>query len=513
MMAAQCESPSPLLSELLHGLARVTSAQDVSVHSLALDSRQVRRGSVFFAVAGSHVHGIDFVADAVAAGAAAIVWEPTDAVTEDAEPLRAAAVPVVAVERLGRQLGIIAARYYGQPSRNMFVVGITGTDGKTSCSHFIAQALHTESEPCGLIGTLGYGLYGKLRAGLHTTPDALTLQEELASLRAHDARAVVMEVSSHALDQGRAAGMAIDVAVLTNLSRDHLDYHGDERAYGEAKRRLFTQPNLGAAVLNLDDDFGQRLYAELPAHLPIVAYSLNRAALTIAERPNTRWVTAQDIETSATGITLRVQGSWGEGVLKTRLLGRFNASNLLASLAVLLLRGMAFDAALQRLANVETVAGRMESFGGGADQPLVVVDYAHTPRALEQVLSALREHCRGHLWCVFGAGGERDIGKRPLMGAIAERLAGHVILTDDNPRHEDATQIVMDILAGMEDADAVYVQRNRGQAIAQALTSSSAGDIVLIAGKGHEDYQQVGDQRLHFSDREQVRALLGDDAQ
>ncbi len=512
MMAARHEASLVLLSDLLQGLASVAAAQDVSVQGLALDSRQVRDGYVFFAVAGSHLHGIDFVADALAAGAAAIVWEPTDAVTEETAVLRSAAVPVVAVERLGQRLGLIAARYFGQPSQQLFAVGITGTDGKTSCSHFIAQALHADNEACGLIGTLGYGVYGKLRSGLHTTPDALTLQQELAELVARDARAVVMEVSSHALDQGRAAGVAIDVAVLTNLSRDHLDYHGSEAAYAEAKKRLFTLPDLGAAVLNLDDAFGRALFRDLPGTLPIVAYTQNRAAVSVDERANTRWVCAEDIQTSATGISLRVRSDWGDGQLSSSLLGRFNASNLLAALAVLLMRGIGFDEALRRLALIETVPGRMEAFGGGDRQPLVVVDYAHTPRALEQVLSALREHCRGHLWCVFGAGGERDIGKRPLMGAIAERLADHTILTDDNPRHEDATQIVMDILAGMENADAVYVQRNRGQAIAQALSSSSAGDIVLIAGKGHEDYQQVGDRRLHFSDREQVCALLGGDA-
>ncbi|MBI5462614.1 MAG: UDP-N-acetylmuramoyl-L-alanyl-D-glutamate--2,6-diaminopimelate ligase [Gammaproteobacteria bacterium] len=509
MMAAQRLSQAPLLSELLQGLARVSPAQDVAVQGLALSSRQVQPGYVFFAVAGSHVHGIDFVADAVAAGAVAIVWEPTDAVTEDAAGLRAAAVPVVAVERLGRHVGVIAARFYGQPSRDMFVIGVTGTDGKTSCTHFIAQALHTPQSPCGLIGTLGYGCYGALRTGVHTTPDALTLQQELAALRDNGAQALAMEVSSHGLDQGRAAGIGFDVAVLTNLSRDHLDYHGNEQAYAEAKRRLFTLPDLGAAVLNLDDAFGQALFAELPATLPVIAYTQEPAALHQYTRANTRWLCAQDVTTSTAGMHMTVQGSWGEGALQTRLLGRFNISNLLAALAVLLLRGIALDEALKRLAEVQTVPGRMETFGGGDQQPLVVVDYAHTPRALEVVLGALRAHCDGHLWCVFGAGGERDIGKRPLMGAIAERLADHAILTDDNPRHEDATQIVMDILSGMEDPDAAYVQRNRGQAIAQALSSSDAGDIVLIAGKGHEDYQQVGDQRLHFSDREQVCALLG----
>lgn len=512
MMTAPRLNAAPMLSELLEGLAHVSSAQDVAVQGLALDSRQVQPGFLFFAVAGTQIHGIEFVSDAVAAGAVAIAWEPTDRVNEDSAPLRAAAIPVVAVERLGWQLSHIAARFYGHPSRELFVVGVTGTDGKTSCTHFIAQALNAAHAPCGLLGTLGYGRYGELRLGAHTTPDALTLQQELAALRADKVQAVAMEVSSHALDQRRAAAVAVDVAVLTNLSRDHLDYHGNEQAYAEAKRRLFALPTLSAAVLNLDDDFGRALFADLPAELPVVAYTQQHDALQISERSNTRWVTAQDITTSAIGVAMQVRSSWGEGVLTTRLLGRFNVSNLLASLAVLLLREIPLDAALQSLAQVATVPGRMEPFGGGKSQPLVVVDYAHTPRALESVLMALREHCQGHLCCVFGAGGERDTGKRPLMGAIAERLADHVILTDDNPRHEDATQIVMDILAGMQNPDAVYVQRNRGQAIAQALSSSCAGDIVLIAGKGHEDYQQVGDQRLHFSDSEQVCALLGDDA-
>ncbi|MFN2308166.1 MAG: UDP-N-acetylmuramoyl-L-alanyl-D-glutamate--2,6-diaminopimelate ligase [Gammaproteobacteria bacterium] len=509
MMASPNLSSAPLLSQLLQGLARVSPAQDVAITGLALDNRAVRPGYLFFAVAGRQVHGVDFVADALAAGAVAVVWEPSENVGEDAAPLRAAAVPVVAVERLSQHLSLIADRFHGHPSRDLFVVGITGTDGKTSCSHFIAQALHTPQAPCGLIGTLGYGVYGALRPGAHTTPDALSLQQEMAALRDGGAQAVAMEVSSHGLDQGRAAGIAIDVAVLTNLSRDHLDYHGSEALYAQAKRRLFTQSGLGVAVLNLDDAFGQSLFADLPASLPVVAYAQGPHDLEAATRPNTRWIAARQVTADAQGLSLAVHGSWGEGLLRCGLLGRFNASNLLAALAVLLLRGIPLDAALQRLSQTRTVPGRMEAFGSG-DQPRVVVDYAHTPRALEQVLTALREHCDGHLWCVFGAGGERDIGKRPLMGAIAERLADHVVLTDDNPRHEDATQIVMDILAGMESPDAVYVQRNRAEAVAQALIASDPGDIVLIAGKGHEDYQQIGDRHLPYSDREQVSALLGE---
>lgn len=512
MMAARSQDQAPLLSQLLQGLTAVSPAQDVRIAGLALDSRQVRPGYLFFAVAGTQAHGVDFIADALAAGAAAIIWEPAGAVSAPVQPQQASNIPIIAVPDLGQQMSAIADRFYGQPSARLFVVGVTGTDGKTSCTHFIAQALHTPQASCGLIGTLGYGFYGALRAGLHTTPDALTLQQEMAALAEGGAQAVAMEVSSHGLDQGRAAGIAIDVAVLTNLSRDHLDYHGSEAAYALAKRRLFTQPGLAAAVLNLDDKFGQALATELPAALPVIGYSLNAEMQGLIARPNTRWVTAGTLETSMQGMHLGIHSSWGDGELHTRLLGRFNASNLLASLAVLLVRGIALEDALLRLAQVQTVPGRMETFGGDAHQPLVVVDYAHTPRALEQVLIALREHCSGHLWCVFGAGGDRDAGKRPLMGEVAERLADHVVLTDDNPRHEDATEIVMDILAGMVKPDAIYVERNRGQALAQALSCSGPGDIVLVAGKGHENYQQIGSRRIPYSDRDQVCALLGDDA-
>lgn len=506
MMAAQKKTTKglPTLSALLHGWAQISAVQDVELKGIALDSRQVKPGYLFLAVAGTQLHGVDYVAEALAAGAVAVVWEPTDLVNEDHAALRAANVPAVAVERLNARVSELASRFYAHPSRDLFVVGVTGTDGKTSCTHFIAQALHDKATPCGVLGTLGYGVYGDLRSGLHTTPDAVTLQSELAALRDSGAQAVAMEVSSHALDQARAGGVAFDVAVLTNLSRDHLDYHGTEAAYAEAKQRLFEMPDLGAAVLNLDDAFGRALLARVPATLPVVAYGQDQSSWPALTRPNTRWLAVRELATSALGLQIGIDGSWGTGHLQSKLLGRFNANNLLAALAVLLLRGIAFEDALARLATVSTVPGRVEAFGGVGDQPLVVVDYAHTPRALEQVLSALREHCKGNLWCVCGAGGERDIGKRPLMGAVIERLADYVVLTDDNPRNEDATQIVMDILGGMQNPDGVYVQRDRARAIAQAIASSHADDIVLIAGKGHEDYQQIGNKRLPFSDREQV---------
>ena len=491
------------LSELLEGLARVPAGTDLEVSGLALDSRAVSAGDLFLAVAGGQAHGLEYATQAVAAGAVAVAWEPTPDLDEAAPALRELPVPAVAVEGLGARVSEIAGRFYGHPSADLFMVGVTGTDGKTSCSHFIAQALGG-GEPCGLVGTLGYGLYGRLRQGTHTTPDPVRLQAELAEIRDQGAAAAVMEVSSHALDQHRAAAVRFDVAVLTNLGRDHLDYHGTLAAYAEAKGRLFRHAGLKAAVLNLDDAFGRELLAALPDGVEGLGYSLTPGGARAAGR----WLEAE-VTSDGEGLHLAIASDQGQGELRVRLLGRFNASNLLAALGVLLVRGLEFDEALARLRQVRTVPGRMEVFGGGR-QPLVVVDYAHTPQALEQVLQALREHCRGQLWCIFGAGGDRDPGKRPLMGAVAERLADHVMITDDNPRHEDATRIVMDILDGMQAPDAAYIERDRGQAIARVLAFTGPGDVVLVAGKGHEEFQLVGDERIPFSDRRHVQILLGE---
>jgi len=509
MMAAPV-STRHRLAYLLEGLVSVPPALDVGISGLALDSRDAEPGDLFLAVAGHRVHGIEFAAAALAAGAAAIVWEPTSSLDAFPPALRAAGVPLFAVRDLGQQLGSIADRFYGHPSRAMSVVGITGTDGKTSCSHYIAQALSQRGPVCGLIGTLGYGLYGALKQGGHTTPDALAVHEQLAALRARGAICAVMEVSSHALAQGRVNGVAFDVAVLTNLSRDHLDYHGDLAAYRDAKRRLFLMPGISRVVLNADDPLGGALLEELPSALALTGYSHDPAALEPYRRVGADWLCATQVRVEANGLDVRILSNCGEGTLHVGLLGRFNVSNLLASLAVILEQGVAFDEALRLLSHTRTVAGRMEPFGGGPGQALIVVDYAHTPRALEQVLSALREHCQGQLWCVFGAGGERDRGKRPLMGEVAERLADHVVVTDDNPRHEDATGIITDILQGMQEPDSACVIRDRGQAIAATVANSGQGDVVLVAGKGHESYQQLGDLRRPYSDREQVQALLGE---
>lgn len=507
MMPARSQTTSMPLSELL---SLITSGEmplaDPNISGLCVDSRAIQAGDLFLACAGYQVHASVFIPMAVSAGAVAVLVEVLDSMEQEV-PLQDLGVPCIPVFELRRKVSVLADYFYGRPSASMWTVGVTGTDGKTSCSHFIAQAIQQAKQACGLIGTLGYGLYGDLHKGANTTPDALYLQQELLAMKEQQATVVILEVSSHALEQGRVNGVHFDVAVLTNLGRDHLDFHGDMAHYAAAKKRLFQMTGLSHVVLNIDDEFGRALLRDDAIQAAVTAYGLEPQSLESIAETDMQWVWADAITMDAEGMCIQVRSSWGEGALHTHLLGRFNVSNLLAALAVLLLEGVAFDLALQRLSKVVTVAGRMERFGGG-EQPLVVVDYAHTPNALEQVLKALLDHCRGSLWCVFGAGGDRDAGKRPLMGKVAETYANRVVVTDDNPRGEDATQIVVDILAQMDNPDAVYIDRDRAQAIKHAISCAQSGDVVLIAGKGHETEQLVAGQYIPFSDKEQVLLCL-----
>ena len=496
------------LSRLLADLVQVDAAHDTLIHGLSLDSRQVTPGDLFFACAGTRCHGAQHIAEAIAAGAAAVLCEGPQA-----HVAGEGAVPVYPVEHLKDRLGRIAARFYGDPSRDMTVTGITGTNGKTSCSHFLAQALDSAQPPCGLLGTLGYGRFGALQAGRHTTPDAITLQAWLAQLHHDGVGQVVMEVSSHALDQGRVAGVHFDTAVFTNLSRDHLDYHGDLARYAAAKSRLFQVAGLRHAVVNGDDETGQRLLTTLAGGVDVVVYGLNDGASARADcqwmhHPRVRHVSGEILRHDGEGMEIHVESSWGSGSFRSSLLGRFNASNLLATLAVLLVQGMPLEQATACLARTRPVPGRMEHFGGGQGLPLVVIDYAHTPDALRQVLQTLRPLCRGCLWVVFGCGGDRDRGKRREMGAVAAQCADRVILTDDNPRSEDGAQIIAEIAAGMGRDRPAEIVRDRARAICHAIGAAGEGDVVLIAGKGHEEYQIVGERRIPFSDREQVAQAL-----
>lgn len=504
------------LSALLEGYTPVSPADEREILGLALDSRRTRPGDLFLAQQGGARHGAEFIEDAVRAGAVAVAVE-----SNAATPTAMQSVPVYDIAGLGQKIGPIAARFYGHPSHDLTVIGVTGTNGKTSVTHFLAQALsdtvrseelgvrrnHTSPAEglCGLIGTLGNGIYGQLETGSHTTPDAVTIQALLAQLYERGAANVVMEVSSHGLEQGRVNGVEFDIAVFTNLSRDHLDYHADMAAYGAAKRRLFQMPSLRHAVINCDDDYGRVLLNTLPQGVAPLAFGLSACAITGVAQ-----VCGMNLRLHGQGLSLDVETPWGGGHIKSELWGRFNASNLLAALAVLLVMGVPLADALQRLSRARPVPGRMELIAGRADQPTVIVDYAHSPDALQQALAAVREHsgAGGRVWCVFGCGGDRDRGKRPLMGAIAEQYADFVVVTDDNPRHEDPVGIVAEILAGLASPYAAYVRRDRAEALAFAIRYAAATDIILVAGKGHEDYQLIGAEKMPFSDREQVAMLL-----
>ncbi|HEY8353684.1 MAG TPA: UDP-N-acetylmuramoyl-L-alanyl-D-glutamate--2,6-diaminopimelate ligase [Methylophilaceae bacterium] len=466
-------------------------AQGISPTGLTADSRAVRAGSLFLAYPGERHDGRNFIAQAVVQGAAAVVWE-----SEGFEWNQDWQIANVPVRGLRGQCGDIADRFYGEPSRRLWMIGVTGTNGKTSCSHWLAQAMTRLGRRTALIGTLGNGFPAALSHAINTTPDPILLHGMLADYLQQGAQAVAMEVSSHGLEQGRVNGVRFDVAVLTNLSRDHLDYHGDMASYAAAKRRLFDWPGLACSVLNADDDFGRAVAQELMAvGRPVMTYGLADGAM----------LHGHDLKFSTHGISIRVTFGDEHAVLVAPVLGGFNASNLLAVLGALLASGAGLQEAVAALAQVRPVAGRMQQLGGDG-RPLVVVDYAHTPDALERVLQALRTQSSGRLICVFGCGGNRDAGKRPLMGEVASRLADKVIVTNDNPRDEVPADIIRDIEAGLRGDHEVVP--DRAQAIALAIRQAEAGDVVLLAGKGHEDYQEIAGIRYPFSDTAVAQASL-----
>jgi len=468
------------------------AGRDPLIRELTLDSRTVRAGDLFLAVQGSVVDGRAHIADALARGAAAVAYE-----VDGATVLPFTDVPLIPVKGLIAQLSDIAGRFYGEPSRILDLVGVTGTNGKTSVTQLLAQALDLLNQHCGVIGTLGSGFHGELKSGRLTTPDPIAVQATLNDLRKAGAKAVAMEVSSHALDQGRVAALAFNIAVLTNLSRDHLDYHGSMQAYAEAKARLFRWPSLTCRVLNLDDDFGRDLAGQA-AESRLITYSLLDAGATLYCRS----ATFDDSGVNAILVTAQ-----GEHTLRSSLLGRFNLSNVLAVVGTLMGMKYTVDEILAVLPALQGPAGRIQRLGGGI-HPLVVVDYAHTPDALDKVLEALRPHAKGRLLCLFGCGGDRDRGKRPLMAAVAERLADRVVVTDDNPRSEDPLAIFNDIRPGFATGSEVEFISGRGAAIARLVASAAADDVIVLAGKGHEDYQEINGERLAFSDLVEARKAL-----
>ena len=428
------------------------------------------------------------------AGAAAVLFEPPVPGDVPSPPAGA-----IAVAGLRDRLGAMADTFHDRPSARMTTIGVTGTSGKTSTVQLLAQALELNGVRAGTIGTLGAGPYGRPRPTGFTTPLVLTTHALLAELRDEQVDAVAMEVSSHALDQGRVDGVHFAVAVFTNLSRDHLDYHPDMAHYGATKARLFAMPGLRAAVVNLDDAFGRELVATLPASLRLVGTSARGAAEAA--------VRASDVALDEAGLSFTLHLAGGEYPVASSLLGRFNVDNLLAVAGVMLALGHDHRGIASTLGRLQPIPGRMNRFGGG-ERPLVVVDYSHKPDPLEQALQSLRGHLRGRLVCVFGCGGERDAGKRAEMAAIAERLADEVVITDDNPRGEDGDAIVAGIMEGFARPDRVLVERDRRAAITGAIARARAGDIVLVAGKGHEDYQEVAGVKHPFDDTVVAREAL-----
>jgi len=484
--------------------------QGVNVAGLCTDSRALAPGEVFLAYPGGNQDGRRHIDDAIAQGAPAVLWERSG--FEWNTHWR---VPNLAVADLRDLAGHLAHEVYGRPSEAMWVAGVTGTNGKTSTSQWIAQALTGCGVRCAVIGTLGIGFPEDLRASVNTTPDAVLLHRALADLKSRGAQAVSVEASSIGLDQGRVNGVRFSAALFTNLTRDHLDYHRDMERYGRAKRRLFEMPGLSRAVLNMDDVQGVSIASALAGTgVERIGYSAfegggSRAGLD-------RFLEARDVETGTRGMAFRLASSWGEARIESALIGRFNVSNLLGVLGMLLAEGVGLEEAARSLARLSPVTGRMQRLGGGA-RPLVVVDYAHTPDALEQVLIALKEVARangGNLAVVFGCGGDRDRGKRRIMGAVAARHADRVVITSDNPRGEDPVEILREISAGANEAGGVgerepWIEEDRGRAVALAIRNAGARDVVLLAGKGHETYQEIAGRRLAYSDAEEAERSLG----
>lgn len=498
MMAERSTSGLPMLSMLLEGVLDKKLVADIPVSGIRLDSRQVQPGDLFIAVNGTNTSGSEFIDDAIRHGAAAIL------VDTSAKPVASGVIPLYRVNNLQSIIGLIASRYYGHPSEDLYVTGITGTNGKTSVAWYLGQTLSGASNvPVGSIGTLGYGEFGKLVPANNTTPDAVTVQELLNRFRARRVRDVVMEVSSHALEQGRINNLLFRTAVFTNLTRDHLDYHGDMSAYAAAKKKLFMSAGLENAIINVDDEFGSQLINEFSGTLNIISYGL--ADNTARPRPDVEAILK---EQTLASLVLDVSTPWGTGELLANLSGRFNAYNLMATLVVLCLRGIPFTTVLESLSTLRGVPGRMEYFRNKTS-PAIFVDYAHTPDALQQALVSLRDQCKGKLICVFGCGGNRDQGKRPQMGHVAETWADRIILTNDNPRSESPEAIIHDIQSGMSGMVPVEIMTDRALAIQAAISNASSEDIVLLAGKGHETYQEIGTTRSPFSDRQMVRNLLG----
>ncbi len=497
------------LDFLLEGFiddALIEQCRDITINALVQDNRKARSGNLFIAHQGYNTHGLLYAQDAVAKGVTVVLWDGD--VENRNEILDSISNKVLCLhcDDLKFKVGAIASRYYEQPSLSLNTIGVTGTDGKTSIAHFLAQCLDAYDVHCGVLGTLGNGFINDLHPTGLTTVDALLVQKTLAEIQQAGARHVVMEVSSHGLDQGRVNGVAFTTAVLSNMGTDHLDYHGTLDNYATAKRRLFYTPGLGAAVINLDDEFGRKLAAEVRDHVCVWGYSLEKDVSAYKDIAD-YFVNTQKIEPFDRGYRLTVSTPKGEACFDIPLLGRFNVSNTLAVLSTLLVSQFTLEHTLNSLSSIHSVDGRVEIITE-SDKPTVVVDYAHTEQGLSAVCQSMREHFKGEMWCVFGCGGDRDSSKRPLMAKVAEKYADRIIVTTDNPRHEGPQDIIDEMMTGFSSVENVEVVLDRRQAIDIAITNAQPGDVVLLAGKGHETSQIVGDVHIAFDDRRVAREFL-----
>jgi UDP-N-acetylmuramoyl-L-alanyl-D-glutamate--2,6-diaminopimelate ligase len=502
MMTVEKLNYTKSLVELLNGLAKTGLSIDIS--GVAIDSREVKPGDLFMAYRGSQLNGIDYIDDALKAGAIAIAIDENEQID-----LNAISAALVRVPDLRKRAGEIISRFYDEPSKDMQVIGITGTNGKSTVSYMIAYALYALGEQSAVIGTLGCGKFNYIEPKNSTTPDPVNLHSLFSSWR-DEVDTVAMEVSSHALDQGRVAGTEFDIAVFTNLSRDHLDYHKTIEDYADAKFQLFETYGLKHAVINIDDDYGVQLLNSVSKNINVIAYSIHGKQIDTTNK-NVSYVFCEKIEVNDLKTELLINSPWGRANISTGLLGEFNIENLLAAFSTLCVSGFSADQVVRVLSGFSGIPGRMEYFVSKG-KPLLVIDYAHTPDALDKALTALRPYCAGKLYCVFGCGGERDTGKRSEMGSIADSLSDQIVLTNDNPRSEPEEKIIEDILSGIRDKSKTNIKYDRSDAITNTFLNADKDDVLLIAGKGHETTQQIGTTLLPFSDRELARRLTEGDA-
>ena len=507
-LAKKCYVP---LSNLIQGLIENDPLPQVKVSGVTIDSRSVKSGDCFIALKGTVTDGAHYIQQSIMAGAVAVLVDQASEVKID---LSAISVPVIRIRQLTALVSEIAGRFYGHPSQKLEVTAFTGTNGKTTCSQLYAQlmakvSIENTSVKSAYIGTTGYAVVEAKSRNIAdsafknneikhhlTTPDAVSAQRILAELLNKGSRYIAIEASSHSLVQQRLQAVEISTAVFTNLSRDHLDYHQTIENYAAAKARLFKMASIKTAIINFDDEVGQQIIAQLRDDIRVLTFSLENTTADIY---------CSDINLSAVGVEAVIHSPWGSGVLKSSLLGEFNLSNLLAIIAASCSQSAVLSECLQAISELRTISGRMELVSSNM-KPQVVVDYAHTPDALKKALLALKPHCNGKLWVIFGCGGNRDTGKREHMGKIAHHYADRVVITNDNPRFEAPEAIVQQILQGI-DGD-IDIELDRGRAIATSIIQAEKQDMVLIAGKGHENYQIIGSNSSYFSDQDEAISAL-----